>query len=243
MAHSVMPAQAGIQGEVTDRPVASPWTSAFAEVTTRVNPLGGWYYLPIYRKESHMFHHLLHHGRRFGHPDFDPPHGMGHRHRGRHGHGHGRGGRMFDYGELRPVLLALIAERPSHGYELIKAIEDRTGGAYTPSAGVIYPTLAQLEDQGFVRVEPAEGGRKRYEATEPGREHLAANVATVQAAFARIDDAGAASAGMRAPQLVRARENLKLALRLRLARGNLTPDAVEAIAAALDAAATAIERS
>ena len=180
------------------------------------------------------------HGHRFSHPGFD------HEGRGRHGHGggrHGRGGRLFDYGELRLVLLSLIAERPSHGYELIKAVEDRTGGAYSPSPGVVYPTLTQLEDLGLARVEPAEGGRKRYDATEAGRAHLAANEAALHAALARMAAAGADSLGAEAAPLARARENLKLALRLRLSRGKLTPAAIDAIAAALDAAAVAIERT
>jgi DNA-binding PadR family transcriptional regulator len=67
---------------------------------------------------------------------------------------------LFDYGELRLLVLALIAEQPAHGYELIKIIEERFGGSYTPSPGVIYPTLSWLEDMGYARVEPKEGGRK-----------------------------------------------------------------------------------
>src|SRR5262245_17752487 len=74
-------------------------------------------------------------------------------HGGRH-HKHGRGGRLFDYGELRLLILALIAEAPSHGYELIKSIEERFGGSYTPSPGVIYPTLSWLDDMGYAVIEP-----------------------------------------------------------------------------------------
>jgi len=92
------------------------------------------------------------------------------------GEGHGRrgGGRMFEHGALRWVLLSLIADKPSHGYELIKAIEARVGGAYAPSPGVIYPSLALLEDMGAVNA-VAEGGKKRYAITEDGRRLLVEN--------------------------------------------------------------------
>src|SRR5262245_12328069 len=82
-----------------------------------------------------------------------------HRHHGRHGGR--RGGRLFDYGELRLVVLAMIAEEPRHGYELMRAIEERMGGSYSPSPGVIYPTLSWLEDMGYALVESESTGRKR----------------------------------------------------------------------------------
>ena len=92
------------------------------------------------------------------------------------GEGHGRrgGGRMFEHGALRWVLLSLIADKPSHGYELIKAIEARMGGTYTPSPGVIYPSLTLLEDMGALSV-VAEGGKKRYAVTDEGRRLLGEN--------------------------------------------------------------------
>src|SRR5687767_4994819 len=92
-------------------------------------------------------------------------HGWG----GHFGHGRrGRFGRFFEHGDLRFVILALLEEQPRHGYELIKELEERTGGAYRPSAGVIYPTLALLEDEGAVRPSGGETGRKLYEITETG---------------------------------------------------------------------------
>lgn len=116
--------------------------------------------------------------------------------RGRHGgdermHG-GRGGRggsrVFGHGGLRFVLLQLIADKPAHGYELIKAIEDRLGGSYAPSPGVVYPTLTLLEEMGYLSVETADtGGRKRYSITASGRDFLAANRDTADAMMARID--------------------------------------------------------
>src|SRR6478735_1979248 len=90
-------------------------------------------------------------------------HGWGGRMGERAHRGGARGfGRFFGHGDLRFVILALLAEEPRHGYELIKELEDRTGGAYRPSAGVIYPTLSLLEDEGFVTQANPEAGRKLY---------------------------------------------------------------------------------
>ena len=84
----------------------------------------------------------------------------------------------------------MIAETPSHGYELMKSIEERMGGGYSPSPGVIYPTLAWLEDMGFA-VSEAEGGRKRYRITAEGAAFLAANKAALDALAARMGPGGA----------------------------------------------------
>jgi len=168
---------------------------------------------------------------------------MGH-HDHHHGHRSGgrRSGRMFDYGELRLLALAMIGDQPRHGYELIKAIEERTGGSYSPSPGVMYPTLAWLEDMGYAAVETEPSGRKRYRITAEGEAFLTANRAAAEALFARIGSGEGSPDGVPAPVL-RGMENLKLALRLRLRRGAIDPAAADAIAAALDAAAVAVERS
>src|ERR1700761_2481023 len=93
----------------------------------------------------------------------DSGHGRGrHRHAHHGGFGGRRGGRAFYYVELRFLVLAMIAEQPRHVYELMRGIEERMGGSYSPSPGVIYPTLAWLEDMGYTRVEAEGGGRKRY---------------------------------------------------------------------------------
>jgi len=178
----------------------------------------------------------------------------GGRERGRR-HGEGRGGhfgggRMFGHGGLRFVLLQLIADRPAHGYELIKLIEERLGGSYAPSPGVVYPTLTLLEEQGHIRVDTgtggvaAEGGRKRYAVTESGREFLAANRETADAMMARLNGGvdGAGARGGRPPQITRAIENLKLAMRLRLSGTPLTEQQAHDFAAVLDSAAQQIER-
>jgi DNA-binding PadR family transcriptional regulator len=154
----------------------------------------------------------------------------------------GRIGRLLEHGDLRFVILALLKEKPGHGYELIRALEERTGGAYRPSPGVIYPTLSLLEDEGFVRQTGAEGGRKAYEITEAGLEALNANQAGVDAVFARLDAAAERSSGAR-PKLQRAMQNLGVALSLRMQRGDVTEAQVDAIAAAIDEAAAKIERT
>ncbi|NWG23061.1 MAG: PadR family transcriptional regulator [Pseudorhodoplanes sp.] len=163
-----------------------------------------------------------------------------HHHRGYQRRGGRHGGRLFDYGDLRLLLLAMIAERPRHGYELIKAIEERFGGSYTPSPGVIYPTLSWLDDMGYAAIEQEAAGRKLYRITSEGEAFLVANRALADELLAR---AGAEGAERVPAPVVRAMENLKLAMRLRLKRGSLDQAAAEHIAAALDAAAQAVERS
>ena len=85
-----------------------------------------------------------------------------------------RVGRMLAQGDLKLLALALIAEQPRHGYELIKLIEEKTSGCYSPSPGVIYPTLTFLEEAGYVTAE-SEGAKKRYTITEEGRAYLKEN--------------------------------------------------------------------
>jgi len=102
------------------------------------------------------------------------------------GHWRGRPGRMFEQGDLKYVILRLLAEKPRHGYEIIKELEERFGGAYAPSPGTVYPTLTMLEDLGYARAMPEEGGRKIYEITDAGRKHLEEHSATVDDIFERI---------------------------------------------------------
>ncbi|HEY2376462.1 MAG TPA: PadR family transcriptional regulator [Gemmatimonadaceae bacterium] len=84
------------------------------------------------------------------------------------------------------MILRLLAEKPRHGYEIIKELGDRFSGAYAPSPGTVYPTLTMLEDLGFARAMPEEGGRKIYEITDEGRKHLDEHSATVDDIFERI---------------------------------------------------------
>lgn len=192
-----------------------------------------------------MFHQK-HHRRRWARRPDEEHHFAGHlghglRRRGMRGR-HGGGRRMFGQGDLKYVVLALIAEQPRHGYEIIKEIEARLAGAYAPSPGVIYPLLTMLEEMGLAALSEAEG-KKLYAATEAGKAELEANKGDVDALFARIAAARESFSSGRSPQIVRATENLKLALRLRMERGPLSEAEIETVAAALDGAAKAIERS
>ncbi len=136
----------------------------------------------------------------------------------------------------------MIAERPAHGYDLIKALGERMGGGYSPSPGVIYPTLTMLEEQGYATVAAADG-KKLYTATEEGKAFLQQNQAAVDAIQARIGDRARERGAEPPARVIRAVENLKTALRLRLAAGPIPEERAIAIAAAIDAAATEAERA
>jgi DNA-binding PadR family transcriptional regulator len=178
------------------------------------------------------------HGRRYARGEWFGRHGG----RGLH-HVRGGRGRVFDQGDLRFVILRLIADKPRHGYEIIKDIEERLAGSYSPSPGVIYPTLTLLEELGYATPSTSAGGKKLYAITAEGEVALAANRPLVDAIFARIAGINAAHGGGPSPQLVRAIHNLRLAMRLRLARGPLSEAETAAIVAALDQAAITVEQS
>jgi DNA-binding PadR family transcriptional regulator len=160
---------------------------------------------------------------------------------GRHQFGGEFGGRLFDTGDLRLVILSYIAEKPSHGYEIMKGIAEQMGGVYTPSAGVVYPTLNQLEDEGFATVN-SEGGKKQYTITEAGRAELESQKARIDQLLGRIRQMGETYGSGRAPQIMRALHNCKLALKLKFGQGEMTSDQIRKIAEILDAAANEIER-
>ncbi|HEU0017537.1 MAG TPA: PadR family transcriptional regulator [Methyloceanibacter sp.] len=132
-------------------------------------------------------HHGGHFGglraaRRFGrHSGEGPRFGRG----GRGGGDWFRVGRMLAQGDLKLLALALIAEQPRHGYELIKLIEEKTSGFYSPSPGVVYPTLTFLEEAGYVTAE-SEGAKKRYTITEEGRVYLEENREVADMVFERL---------------------------------------------------------
>ena len=160
-----------------------------------------------------------------------------------HERGFGGGGRErhFDNGELRFVILQLIADKPSYGYEIIKAIEERLSGAYAPSPGVVYPTLTMLEEEGYATVSSTEGSKKLYTATEQGLEYLKENKVVLKAIFGRMEQAGKAFGRGRSPQIMRAIMNLRYALKMRTERGNLSPEQIRKVAEAIDAAARTID--
>ena len=150
---------------------------------------------------------------------------------------------MFGPGDLRLVLLALIQAKPRHGYELIKELEEKFGGGYAPSPGVVYPTLTLLEEEGFAAVSSTDGSKKMYAATDQGKEYLKANRVVLKAIFGRMQEAGKAFGRGRSPQIKRAIMNLKIALKMRMEQGDLNPEQVSKIAEAIDAAARAIDEA
>ena len=122
------------------------------------------------------------------------------RHRHRQGHGGGgrhdrgdddtmRAGRMLAHGDLRLLALALIAEQPRHGYEIIKLLEEKTEGWYAPSPGVVYPTLTFIEEAGYV-TGAADGAKRLYTITAEGRAYLEQNRAVVDAVLERLQAVG-----------------------------------------------------
>jgi DNA-binding PadR family transcriptional regulator len=106
-----------------------------------------------------------------------------------------RGGRMFEQGGLKFVILRLLDEKPRHGYEIIKELEERSGGRYTPSPGTVYPTLTMLEEMGFASAAVEEGGKKVYSITDAGRQHLSENKGAVDEVIDRLAQVGASIFG------------------------------------------------
>lgn len=187
-----------------------------------------------------MRHGMRHGGRGFG-PGFGRGRGFG----GRHGHddeGRGRRRRMFDSGELRLVLLRLIADEPRHGYDLIRRIEELTGGAYAPSPGVIYPTLTLLDDMGQIAAADSEGAKKLFAITPEGQAELDANAALVDELLARLAAIGDEQQRTDSASVRRAMGNLRAVLMNRLRDRDLDEATLHEIVARIDEAAQKIER-
>jgi DNA-binding PadR family transcriptional regulator len=151
--------------------------------------------------------------------------------------------RMFEGGELRLVLLKLIADEPRHGYQLIKAIEELTEGDYAPSPGVVYPTLTMLEDMGFVAEKKSKDSKKVFEATDEGRATLAENAEEVEELIGRLEGHGKGRRDGRRPEIGRAIGNLMTALRNRVAHDGWNEQLLEEVIDILDDAAQRIERA
>jgi DNA-binding PadR family transcriptional regulator len=154
----------------------------------------------------------------------------------------GRRGRMFESGELRLVLLKLIADQPRHGYDLIRAIEELTHGSYAPSPGVIYPTLTMLQDMGLIEEAAVEGARKPFAITAEGQAHLAERAEEVDALIERLTGAGEGKRRAGGRPIQRAVGNLLSALWHRVTAEDMGEERLHEIAAILDDAAQRIER-
>lgn len=161
-----------------------------------------------------------------------------------------RRGRMFGSGELRLALLALINEEPRHGYELIRAIEDMTGGGYAPSPGTIYPTLQMLEEEGLIKqTKPkssdADGGSKKpFKITKTGKAELKDRSEEVDAIMERLGEHGerAEKVKEKSPDLFRAMGNLASVLKNRANTGKLDKATIDEIVDIIDEVAKRIER-
>lgn len=187
--------------------------------------------------------HAMHRGGRgrgFGHGR-----GFGDGRGGRHGGDDGERGhrrRMFDSGELRLVLIKLIADEPRHGYDLIRQIEELTGGAYAPSPGVIYPTLTLLDDMGQIEAQQSEGAKKLFAITDAGRTELNANGDAIDALIARLVAFGEERQRTDVASVRRAMGNLRQVLLNRLGQRDVDDATLHAVVALVDEAAQKIER-
>jgi len=151
-----------------------------------------------------------------------------------------RAARMIASGDLQLIILALLSEKPRHGYEIIKAIEERVGGAYSPSPGVVYPTLTMLEEEGLATAS-SENDKKVYSVTPEGEEYLHMNKRLVEELFDRLDEAGRGFRRGRSPEIMKAFMNLRGAVGARVSRDRLTSEQIRKIADAIHTAAKAID--
>ena len=182
-----------------------------------------------------------------GHDNECPAGRRGEHHRGHHGEAHhGRGGgrrqRFFGHGELRLVILDILTRNASHGYELIKEIETLTQGNYTPSPGVIYPTLDLLQDQQLIIIHEEDGGRKKIAITSQGQAWLAENNEHLQHIQARIKARSVGYQLRKDPQMKRALENFKAVLDLKVNQSEISAAQLKQIIGIIDRAALDISQ-
>ena len=161
----------------------------------------------------------------------------------RHSHeGGGRRQRFFGHGELRLVILDILTRNASHGYELIKEIENMTQGNYTPSPGVIYPTLDFLQDQSFITITEEETGRKKIAITLAGQHWLDENLEHLENIQLRIKARCVGFQLRKNPQMKRALDNFKAVLDLRVNQGELSDAQLKQIIGVIDRAALEISQ-
>ncbi|MEX3666961.1 PadR family transcriptional regulator [Paraburkholderia phenoliruptrix] len=233
-----------------DSPFERPSLHALWHVLTRHHSARDEGAESVHRFSAHALWHAI--GRHHEHRGGRGPFGGGPGGFGGDGDGFPRG-RKFSSDDLQLLLLSLIDAQPSHGYELIKALQTRSNGFYSPSPGMVYPALTYLEELGYVTVQ-LEGNRKRYELAQAGREYLAANRERVELMLARLshiarkmdsvrrafagEEPADISEGGWLPELNQARRALKNAL---LRRDNASAEEQRRIAAILMRAAQEIE--
>ncbi|WP_449508250.1 PadR family transcriptional regulator [Enterobacter ludwigii] len=156
--------------------------------------------------------------------------------------GGGRRPRFFGHGDLRLVILDILTHNASHGYELIKAIENMTQGNYTPSPGVIYPTLDYLQDQTYITITEEENARKRIAITVAGQQWLDENQEQLAQIQARIKARSVGFQLRKNPQMKRALDNFKAVLDLKVNQGELSDAQLKQIIGVIDRAALEISQ-
>ncbi|WP_411914253.1 PadR family transcriptional regulator [Pseudocitrobacter cyperus] len=170
---------------------------------------------------------------------------------GRHDHGEGRHGggcgggrrqRFFGHGELRLVVLDILSRNASHGYELIKEIENLTQGNYSPSPGVIYPTLDLLQDQGLITIHEEDGGRKKIAITAEGANVLTENKDVLDQVQAKLKLRMVGHELRKDPQMKRALENFKAVLNLKVNQSEISEAQLKKIVGVIDRAALEISQ-
>ena len=192
-------------------------------------------------REGREERHGRRHGHGFGGDDFSGS-GFDSPRFGRRGFGRGGRERLFDAGDIKLVILKLLSEEPSYGYQLMKTMEERLAGGYTPSAGVIYPTLTMLEEEGLIAAATSEGNKKVYSVTAQGLEFLEANRERVGGLFMRLDEAREEFRRGRSPELMKAFMNLRGAIWARLSRGHATPEQIQRLVEIVNKAAKEIDQ-
>ncbi|KAA8717186.1 PadR family transcriptional regulator [Morganella psychrotolerans] len=170
-------------------------------------------------------------------------HGEHGEHRGQRRGGRGKGlRRLLDHGDLRIMMLANLNQKPSHGYELIKSISQLTSGLYTPSPGVIYPTLTLLEDQFLIVAEDTGNGRKSYSLTPEGKLHLDENAGVLEQIALRLKETDSFRRGsLLSDEIEQALGNLRALLRHKLVTSELDTGKLGKIADILNDAVQKIE--
>ena len=154
----------------------------------------------------------------------------------------GRRPRFFGHGDLRLVILDILTRSASHGYELIKEIENLTQGNYTPSPGVIYPTLDYLQDQTFITITEEENGRKTITITAEGQRWLDENREQLEQIQVRIKARSVGFQLRKNPQMKRALDNFKAVLDLKVNQGELSDVQLKQIIGVIDRAALEISQ-
>ena len=172
----------------------------------------------------------------FGGPFDGPGSGGGGR------HGGGRRKRLFDQSELQALLLALIAQTPRHGYDLIREIESLSGGEYAPSPGVVYPALTYMEEFGLIAQVDGDTSRKAFAATEAGLAQVADDGEKVEALKARLTGLADNRDKLDPAPVRRAMHNLRTAVIDRLSRDEASRDLVLKIAEMIDEVTHRVER-